>query len=237
MARVVKEEEYSIRRNEILDVVKTLVYTKGFEQMTIQDILDRLKISKGAFYHYFDSKLDLLDSLIERMMDEVLQIINPIIDDPNLKAIEKFRRYFDTAARWKTDQKELMLGLMRVWYQDDNAIVRQKMFASAIDRMAPAFAKIIQQGIQEGVFNSTHPDQISQVIWSLFTAMGDTIANLMLSDDPQCRNIHRLESTIAVYSDALERVLGAPTGSLIFVDYTTLQEWLPPPQDSPSDNH
>jgi hypothetical protein len=33
-----------------------LVYTKGYEQMTIQDILDDLQISKGAFYHYFGSK-------------------------------------------------------------------------------------------------------------------------------------------------------------------------------------
>ncbi len=54
MARIVKE--YSVRRNEILDAARQLVYTKGYEQMTIQDILDYLQISKGAFYHYFDSK-------------------------------------------------------------------------------------------------------------------------------------------------------------------------------------
>jgi len=40
------------------------VYTTGFEQMSVQDILDELKISKGAFYHYFDSKLALLDGLV-----------------------------------------------------------------------------------------------------------------------------------------------------------------------------
>lgn len=56
MPRVVKEEDYAARRNEILDVARRLVYTKGYEQMSIQDILDALKISKGAFYHYFDSE-------------------------------------------------------------------------------------------------------------------------------------------------------------------------------------
>ena len=54
MPRVVKEEDYAARRNEILDVARQLVYTKGYEQMSIQDILDALKISKGAFYHYFE---------------------------------------------------------------------------------------------------------------------------------------------------------------------------------------
>lgn len=53
MPRVVKEEEYAVKCNEILDVAQHLVYTKGYQQMSIQDILDELKISKGAFYHYF----------------------------------------------------------------------------------------------------------------------------------------------------------------------------------------
>lgn len=235
MARIFKEQEYTVRRNEILDAVKLLVYTKGYEQMTIQDIIDRLQISKGAFYHYFDSKQDVLDALIERLMDEGVEVLNPIVDDPSLGALEKFRRYFDTAAQWKTGQKELFMALLRIWYADDNAIVRQKMFASAISRIAPKFSKIICQGIQEGVFQPTYPDQVSEVVWSLFQAMGETVAMLMLSDDPKLNNLDRLENTIMVYSDALERVLDAPKGSLPLTNHTTLQEWLPPPGE-PSTN-
>src|SRR5438309_977263 len=63
MARTVKEEEYAIRRNQILDVAQGLIYTKGYEQMTIQDVLDGVQMSKGAFYHYFDSKRALLSDL------------------------------------------------------------------------------------------------------------------------------------------------------------------------------
>ena len=54
MARTIKGP--SEKRNEILDSARRLVYSKGYEQMTIQDILGELQISKGAFYHYFDSK-------------------------------------------------------------------------------------------------------------------------------------------------------------------------------------
>ena len=67
MARIVKKEAYAARRNEILDATRRLVYTKGYEQMSVQDILDALQISKGAFYHYFGSKGEALDSLIERI--------------------------------------------------------------------------------------------------------------------------------------------------------------------------
>ena len=56
MPRVLIEEDYTARRNEILDAARKLVYTKGYEQMSVQDILDEMKISKGAFYHYFGLK-------------------------------------------------------------------------------------------------------------------------------------------------------------------------------------
>ena len=57
MARTVKEQEYAEKRNEILDAAQRLVYTKGYERMTIQGILADLQISSGAFYHYFDLSL------------------------------------------------------------------------------------------------------------------------------------------------------------------------------------
>ena len=67
MARILKEEEYNAKRNKILDFAQGLVYSRGYAHMTIQDILDGLKISRGALYHYFDSKDALLEALVDRM--------------------------------------------------------------------------------------------------------------------------------------------------------------------------
>ncbi len=125
MTRTAKE--FTVRRNEILDVAQRLMYTKGYEQMTIQDLLDELRISKGAFYHYYRSKQDLLDAMTEHMIDESTSLILPIIQDPVLNALEKLQRYFDTVARWKNAQRKTLIAIMKVWYADDNAIVRQKM--------------------------------------------------------------------------------------------------------------
>ena len=99
MARTVKEESYAVKRNEIIDAAQRLVYTKGYDLMSIQDILNELKISKGAFYHYFDSKGNLLEALIDRMREEALPVVLPIVNDPDLSALEKLHRFFDTAAR------------------------------------------------------------------------------------------------------------------------------------------
>jgi len=235
MARIVKEKEYAARRNEILDVAQRLVYTKGYEQMTIQDILDDRHISKGAFYHYFDSKGAVLEALIERMVVvEVIPLLTPIVQDPDLTALEKLNRYFDTAVRWKTAKKTFMLKLLRVWLADENAIVRQKLFAMSAKQVTPLLTQIIRQGIQEGVFQTSYPDQVCHVIVYILQGLSDTIIELLLSSETK-RDAARIESGVTAYiaalTDALERVLGAPRGSLNLIDPETLKEWFVSPND------
>ena len=227
MPRVVKEEDYAARRNEILDVARKLVYTKGYEQMSIQDILGQLKISKGAFYHYFDSKQALLDGLIERMLDDGERVLRPIVEAQGLSAIEKLRQYFDTAGKWKVSQKAFMLDLFRVWHADSNAIMRQKQEAASIKRIAPMLSEIIGQGIAEGVFTTKYPEQFANIFIGLSHGFEDKLVELLLTEHPPPDALQRLEALIGAYSDSVERILGAPHGSLPLGDIDTLKEWLP----------
>ena len=228
MARTVKEETYSVKRNEILDAAQRLVYSKGYEQMSIQDILNELQISKGAFYHYFDSKGDLLESLIDRMRQEAEPIILPIVNDPELPALEKLHRFFDTAGRWKTARKDYILSLLPIWYADDNALVRQKIQTSQIKWTTPWLDKIICQGVQEGVFNTAFPDQIGELVLSLLYYIADAMVDLMFSSEEREIELAHAEKLVAAYNDALERVLGAPSGSINLMDNETLKEWFVP---------
>ena len=132
MPRVLIEEDYAARRNEIVDVARKLVYTKGYEQMSIQDILDEMKISKGAFYHYFKSKPALLEALIDRLADEAEAKFIPLLNDPTRPALEKLCRYFGSAVQWKATQKDFILALLRIWYSDENALTRQKVFTTML---------------------------------------------------------------------------------------------------------
>jgi len=230
MTRIVKA--HAVRRNEILDVAGRLIYTKGYEQMTIQDILDGLQISKGAFYHYFDSKQALLEAIIERMQQEVEQILLPIVQDRELPALEKLHRFFATASSWKTARKDFFLALLRVWYRDDNAIVRQKLRTTGTTWLVPWLSAIIHQGLEEGVLTTSYPDRVGEVVLTLVIELGETLGRFLLSFEPERDDLLRIEDTVAVYTDALERVLGAPNASLHIVDAETLSEWFVSSRDN-----
>ena len=230
MARVIKE--YAVRRNEILDAAQRLVQTKGYEQMTIQDLLDDLQISKGAFYHYFTSKQALLEALIERMVDVIEPLVLTIVHDPHLSALEKLRRLFATVSRWKTARKEFLLALLRVWYADDNVLIRQKTRDVSAKLLTPQLQVIIQQGLQEGTLTMVYPEQMGGVIVALLQDLGDAIGALCLAFDPNYHELSHVEQTVAAYTNALERVLGAPSGSLQLVDMETLRAWFVAPSET-----
>ena len=225
MARTVKEEEYTVKRQEIIEAAQRQVYTKGYDQMSIQDILDELHISKGAFYHYFHSKGDLLEALIDRMRLDVEPIMLPIINDPDLPTIDKLHRFFNVVGRWKTARKEYLLSLLRVWYADENAIVRQKSSASVTKWFAPLLARVIRQGAEEGVLRTAFPDQAAEIVIGLLQSLGETFKDLLFGSQPAEEKMQRATAIVAAYNDAMERVLGAPSGSLNLIDANTLNEW------------
>jgi len=112
-------------------------------------------------------------------------------------------------------------------YNDDNAIVRQKMRSTIVIKgITSLLTGLIRQGIQEGVFTTSYPDQVGEVIVSLGFDFQETIGWQILSFDPQRDDMLSIERTVAVYTDAIERVLGAPKDSLQFIGTETLKEWL-----------
>jgi AcrR family transcriptional regulator len=238
MARTVNPEEYASKRREILDAAQRLVFTKGYEQMTIRDILEEIQISSGAFHHYFDSREALLEAFIDRLQQEAEKPLLPILHDPQLTAIEKLQGFFDTLDSLRTAHRAAVIGFLRVWYTDDNAIVRLKVDEAVLRQRAPLLTEIVHQGIREGLFTTSFPDQSGEVILSLLQGMGNTHAGLLLAADRgkgaagSSEIIERIVAIHAAYMDAIERVLGAPPNSLDRTDATAAKTWVDAVQGS-----
>jgi AcrR family transcriptional regulator len=229
MPRTINPQEYAEKRNEILNAAQRLVFTKGYERMTIQDILTELKISSGAFYHYFDSKSAVLEAFIERIKEETEKPLLPIIHDPHLSAVEKLQGFFDTLDRLRIANKADVVKLGRIWYTDANAIVRQKVDEAIIKQRAPLLTEIVRQGVQEGLFTAAYPDQAGEVILSLFQGMGNAHARLLFSleqNDDEAPTIEKIIAIYDAYMNAIERVVGAPANSLRRIDVEALQTWV-----------
>ncbi len=223
MSRTVKAPE--VRRNEILDKAQELFYAKGYEQTSIRDIIDGVGIAKGTFYHYFSSKIELLDELVERMIVHIVQLVEPIVEDADLNALEKFHLYFSTIGSWKIENKDFLIDLMQVFYNDDNVLFRHKLKAAALSITTPSLSKIIRQGVKEGCFQTRYPDEVSSVLFEVGQSLGDSLASMLLennTDEKAWSDVHR---KIQVTHYSIERLLGAPEGSINIYEFDILKQW------------
>ncbi len=232
MTRIVNEAAYEARRNAILDAARQAIETTGYEQMTIANLLGELRISSGAFYHYFASKPALLEALVERMGDQLEQFVLPFVHDPTLGALDKLQRFFATLDHWKRTHKRFVLASLSVWYSDENAIVRHKLYIARIKLLTPWLEEIIQQGVEEAVLTTPYPEQAARMVISLFEDLGYATAELLLSEERSPDDLPQIARMVEACADGLERLLGAPVGSIPQPSLEELLEWLVPSTQS-----
>jgi AcrR family transcriptional regulator len=225
MARTLNPVAHALRRDAFVDVGVRLIQTRGYEQVSIQDVLDELAASKGAFYHYFDSKEGLLSAVVERIVATATATLEPITADPDLNAIEKFEAIFKGLARWKGERRELMLAILEVWASDDNAIVRERLRRDTVVHVAPLLARIVRQGVAEGTFSVSSPDAAARVLIAVIQGTSEVASELFFARQAGTVEFDAVERAFDAYTDALERILGLPSGTLELVDEATLHEW------------
>jgi hypothetical protein len=159
------------------------------------------------------------------MVDAGLSVVAAVVDDPELSAVDKLQRYFETLAAFKGERRDFLVKVIDVWYSDDNAIVRERFRREVVRRVGPHFATIIRQGIAEGTFALTQPDLMSRVVLSLMLDTGDEAGQLYLARHAGKVSVDEVRRDLATYESALERVLGVAPGTLHLIDEVTLQTW------------
>lgn len=225
MARTLNLAVHTVRRDAFIDAAQGLITAKGYEQVSVQDVLDQLGASRGAFYHYFDSKEALLEAVIARMVDAGLEAVAPVVEDRSLSAVEKLQGLFSGLQRFKTDRKAFLLEILKVWTSDDNAIVVEKLRRTSVARMVPLLARIVEQGVSEGAFEARCPTDTARIVVILLQGLQDWATELFIARQSNAISVEEVARTIANFADGLERVLGIKAGSITPIDEQTLHEW------------
>jgi AcrR family transcriptional regulator len=216
---------HGVRREAFVDVAQRLIQTKGYEAMSVQDVLDALGTSRGAFYHYFDSKQALLEAVIDRFVDGALRTLAPIVNDPDLPALRKLEQIFSGVATWKAERKDLTLAFLDVWIADSNAIVREKLRRESVNRLVPLLSAAIGQGMAEGNFSPGSAAETARVLVFLLQGYQDLAIEQFLARQAGTISFDAVRQSTAALTEAFERVLGVPAGSLTLMDEQTLHFW------------
>jgi AcrR family transcriptional regulator len=157
MARIVKKAE--IRRQEIVAAARQLFQTKEYEKTTMQDVMDQLGIAKGTIYHYFKSKEELLEAVVENIVEDDIASKQIIVKEISGNALEKIRTLIRAGSM--ADNNAEILGHL---HHPGNLGMHIRQLAVTLMRQAPLYGALIRQGCEEGLFQTEHPLECAEFI-------------------------------------------------------------------------
>lgn len=184
----------------MIDAAESLFMDRGFEQTSVSDIVQRVGVAHGLFYYYFDSKEDIIDAIVDRMLQESVQRAEDISRNSSLDALEKMRQFI----LQMFDIKKSKTYLIGYFLQKKNLLFYHKWVEKSMERITPFLVRIIEQGIEEGYFDTPYPREAWEFIFS-----GFRFVNVSSVGD-----IHTLQKKIMAAGDFMERILGAKEGSI-----------------------
>ena len=185
------------RKDEILSVAYNLFITKGYDNTSVDEIIEKVNIAKGTFYYYFTSKDEMLDEVINKMINEEIIEAKKVVLMPI--PIEQKVVGIVTSLRPKSNE----LNIVEALNNENNIKMHMKYNKRIIDEATIILKDVVLEGIDKEVFNCTN---IEERIKLLLKMSNDTF------DDNNFTN-----KDVEVYIDMVEKLLGANPGTMSFI--------------------
>ena len=154
------EETYNL----IIEVSTKLFLEKGYEHTTVQDIINNLGgLSKGAIYHHFKSKEDILIAASDKLFNDnaLSKKWTTTKFDTTLSGSEKIKKMLIDSIDDPQEQQFRAFGidLKKVPYMLSDLLVRSVL------QIAPkVFQPVIEQGIADGSIKTSFPKELAELI-------------------------------------------------------------------------
>lgn len=153
-----KYPEITVER--ILDVSQRLFLEKGYDHTTIQDIVDGLgDLTKGAVYHHFKSKEEIMDAVTDRMffMNNPFEAVRRRTD---LNGLEKLRE----AVRLNQSDTERVSLTAQALPITQNPKLLVEMIISNRKVLTPYFIELLEEGNRDGSLHTEYVREIAELI-------------------------------------------------------------------------
>lgn len=190
-----KYPEETVRR--ILDVSFRLFMEKGYEHTTIQDIVDELgDLSKGAVYHHFKSKEDIIYAVADMISDQN----NPfekVLAMPGLTGLEQLQQLL-METTGNRPEVSLYRGAKKL-------LKNPKFLALQLEEImtitAPMLSKVIETGVADGSIQTDYPLEMAETVLILLNIW---VSPMIVEMDEE-----HFMNRVNFLADALEK-LGVP---------------------------
>ncbi len=185
------------RKQELLQIAYRMFISRGYENTSVDEIIEEAGIAKGTFYYYFETKEQLLEEVIGMMIDRETEAAGQV-----LKAeIPVTQKIAGIISSFRPTQEETPIegALM----QPENIVMHEKIRKKIVEAAIPLLSGVVEEGIAQGVFSC---DCITERVRMLLVISSATFDEGRFT-----------ARDVAVFIDMTEKLLSAEPGTMGFI--------------------
>ncbi len=164
-----KEQAYHTKM-KIVTEAANLFFTKGYEQATMQDIMSIAQLSKGALYHHFKSKQEILEFATNLEQESITEFIKNLVINSELSSsqkIENLINYFEN--------KDSLLLLTQNKWAEKVPFALLHTLRNTLNVLSGYIEEIINQGNITHEFNCKFPKEVAEIFLLLIDIWLDPV--------------------------------------------------------------
>lgn len=164
MART--QKNFGPRKDELVQIALDIFLEKGYERTKISDLQKAFGLTKGGMYHYFSSKEEILDAVIDKGISEIIETWRREL--PNIPEEDKLiHLLFNESTNDFTER------LFQYARSDADSIVSYKMKDQRMKAPLSLVTEIIQQHVESGFYTCDYPEEAAETMLLIAVTLSD----------------------------------------------------------------
>lgn len=192
-------------KEKIIKIAYNLFCEYGYENTSVQKIVDSSGSSKGGFYHHFSSKEEVVEAIAHDFVAELEIKQQIMLQDSSKSVFERINNIYGEVIEYKKTLIVNWPGIAKMLSFEGNTRIIQSMAKHFENTTADAYLAMIEQGINQKLFFTEFPKQAARLFAREMIQVYSDITNVIMSDNKIIYNqfVASLEFTQKILNGAL----------------------------------
>jgi AcrR family transcriptional regulator len=201
MSRVRKQEEYEAKKSRIVRESIALLDKIGYEKFSINKVITSTGMTKGAFFHYFKSKNELIEEIANIFLLPMARSLDEIANDKTILPKQKILMMADSVSEIKGTNTKTTQQLVRLLAKDENKGIAGIISEKSIEIFLPIYEKVMIEGNECGQFNIPYPNGSAFIYFNVLASINREIGAVLVSKTVDKERFLKLKEKLSAFED------------------------------------